>query len=71
MKLQQTPFRIVRAAAIWHVDSQLRARRNALVASTALMQRRRELREVEEFLAAHGARREAREARKGFAGHSA
>jgi hypothetical protein len=36
------------------------ARRNALVASTALAQRRRELDEVEEFLAAHRARWEAR-----------
>lgn len=36
----------------WPVESQLRARRNAMVASTALAQRRAELDEVEEFLAA-------------------
>jgi hypothetical protein len=36
--------------------SQQRARRNALVAGTALAQRRRELDEVEDFLAAHTAR---------------
>jgi len=33
------------------VESQLRARRNALIACTALAQRRAELTEVEEFLA--------------------
>ena len=36
----------------WPVESQLRARRNAMIASTALAQRRAELDEVEEFLAA-------------------
>lgn len=35
----------------WPVDSQLTARRNAMVASTALAQRRAELDDVEEFLA--------------------
>ena len=43
--------------AAWHVTSQQQARRNALVASTALTQRRRELLDVEEFLAEHAARR--------------
>ena len=40
-------------AARWHVHSQEVARRNAMVASTALTQRRAELDEVEEFLASH------------------
>ncbi len=44
------------AATSWHVSSQQQSRRNALVASTALTQRRRELQEVEEFLAEHAAR---------------
>jgi hypothetical protein len=38
----------------WPVESQLQARRNAMVAATALAQRRAELDEVEEFLAARG-----------------
>jgi hypothetical protein len=38
----------------WPVESQQRARRNAMIASTALAQRRAELDEVEEFLAALG-----------------
>lgn len=42
-----------RRAARWHVHSQEVARRNAMVASTALTQRRAELDEVEEFLAGH------------------
>jgi hypothetical protein len=37
------------------VESQLRARRNALIACTALAQRRAERIEVEEFLAARAA----------------
>lgn len=36
----------------WSVESQLRARRNAMVASTALAVRRAERHEVEEFFAA-------------------
>ncbi len=55
-QLQRTPWRLVTAAAQWHVTSQQHARRNALVASTTLMQRRRELTDVEEFLAEHAAR---------------
>ena len=40
----------------WPVESQQRARRNALVASTELAQLRHERDEVEEFLAAHARR---------------
>jgi hypothetical protein len=46
--------RTVHAVRHWPVESQQRARRNALVASTALAQRRAELDDVEEFLAAVG-----------------
>jgi hypothetical protein len=42
-----------RRAARWHLDSQQVARRNAMVASTALTQRRIERLEVDEFLARH------------------
>jgi len=56
-ELQRRPWRWVASAATWHVDSQQGARRNALVASTALVQRRRELVEVEEFLSVLEARR--------------
>jgi len=38
----------------WPVESQQGSRRNAMVASTALAQRRAELADVEEFLAALG-----------------
>ena len=38
----------------WPVESQQRARRNAMVASTALAQRRAEREDVEEFLASAG-----------------
>jgi len=37
----------------WHVHSQVGSCRNALVASTALAERRREHLEVEQFLADH------------------
>jgi hypothetical protein len=50
LPLHQTPWRLVTAAAAWHVTSQQHARRNALVASTALSERRLELRDVEDFL---------------------
>ena len=46
--------RTVGAVRRWPVDSQQRARCNAMVASTALAQRRAELDDVEEFLAALG-----------------
>jgi hypothetical protein len=45
-----TALGLVRAVLTWPVESQQGSRRNALVASTALTQRRRELDEVEEFL---------------------
>jgi hypothetical protein len=44
----------VGAVRRWPVESQQRSRRNAMVASTALAQRRAELNDVEEFLAATG-----------------
>ena len=50
-QMQRTPWRLVRAAAQWHLTSQQQSCRNALVASSALTERRRELLEVEEFLA--------------------
>jgi len=40
----------------WAIASQQRARRNAMIASTALAQRRAELLEVEEYLAGLKAR---------------
>lgn len=54
------PARIVRSLSRWHVHSQEAARRNALVACTALAEHRREILEVEEFLAAHAAARAGR-----------
>jgi hypothetical protein len=48
--------KLVRALGSWHVRSQEVARRNALVACTALAERRHELLEVEEYLAARAAR---------------
>lgn len=51
------PSRLVRTAVLWPVQwparSQQVARRNALLASTELAERRRELVDVEEFLAHH------------------
>jgi hypothetical protein len=44
------PWTPVRAVAHWPVTTQIGARRNALVASTDLAQRRRERHDVEEFL---------------------
>lgn len=44
--------RPVAALRRWPVDTQLGARRNAMIASTALAQRRAERDEVEEYLAA-------------------
>ena len=46
--------RTVVAVREWPVESQQRSRRNAMIASTALAQRRAELDEVEEFLTARG-----------------
>ena len=45
------PRRLVRSVLGWPFETQQGSRRNALVASTALTQRRRERDEVEEFLA--------------------
>ena len=42
--------RAVDAVRRWPVESQQRSRRNAMIASTALAQRRAELDEVEDFL---------------------
>jgi len=47
-----TPAELVRSVLEWPVRTQQRSRRNALVASTALAQRRRERHEVEQFLQA-------------------
>ena len=52
-----TPRSLVRWVLTWPVESQHRARRNALVASTALAGLRQERDEVEEFLAALARRR--------------
>jgi hypothetical protein len=46
-----TPTVLVATAVRWPIVSQQRARRNAMIASNALAQRRVELDEVEEFLA--------------------
>jgi hypothetical protein len=52
--LTQPVARLALVVVRWPVESQQRARRNALIASTALAQRRAELDEVEEFLASLG-----------------
>jgi len=56
MRSYTQAVRWVRGVTSWHVSSVEVARRNALVASTALAQRRQELRDVEDFLATHQAR---------------
>ena len=53
---------VTRRALSWPVASQEVARRNAMLAGTALTQRRVERLEVEEFLAAHLEQRAARPA---------
>jgi type VI protein secretion system component VasF len=50
------PLLVLEAAAEWGQNSQQQARRNALVASSRLLQRRKERLEVEEFLVDHAAR---------------
>lgn len=50
-QLVRTPTHLVQVLGQWHLTSQQVARRNALAASVALAQRRRELDEVEAFLA--------------------
>jgi hypothetical protein len=54
------PLAVARAVVRWPVDSQLNARRNALVASTHLTARAHERQQVEEFLDLHVRRWEAR-----------
>lgn len=54
-----TPARILETVGQWPYRSQQGARRNALIASTALAERRRELDEVDAFLADHEAARHA------------
>jgi hypothetical protein len=46
--------RVVETVREWPVESQQRSRRNAMIASTALAQRRAELHDVEDFLTARG-----------------
>lgn len=48
------PSDLINAIRTWPVESQQRSRRNAMIASTALTQRRAELDDVEEFFAALG-----------------
>ena len=48
-----------RRATQWYADLDLASRRNAMVASTALAQRRLEYLEVEQFLALHQLRHDA------------
>jgi hypothetical protein len=48
----KAPRGILRSVLGWPVETQLGSRRNALVASTALTQLRREREDVEDFLAA-------------------
>jgi hypothetical protein len=57
-----TPAQLLQLLARWPVRTQQHARRNALVASTALAERRRERSEVEDFLTRHAATRAAEHA---------
>ena len=50
------PLQLVRSVLGWPVETQLGSRRNAMVASSALTELRREREEVEDFLEAHAAR---------------
>jgi hypothetical protein len=60
MGIHQHLWSAAQRAARLHVHSQEVAIRNAMVASTALTQRRRELIEVEEFLSRHRKQYDAR-----------
>ncbi len=60
MGTQQLLRLATRRATRWYVDLDQVSRRNAMVASTALAQRRLEYIEVEEFLALHQVRHEPR-----------
>lgn len=62
--VRSTGLRAVRATGLgrvahWHVRSHEGARRNAMIATTELVQRRFEREEVEEFLARHRERYDA------------
>lgn len=66
--LRSAPRRAARAARVdvlvrWHVHSHEGARRNAMVATNQLLQRRFEREEVEEFLRRHRRTYDARAAR--------
>jgi hypothetical protein len=54
------PWKVLQAVQNWPVASQQAARRNALVASTALTQLRIERAEIEAFVEAAAARHEVR-----------
>ncbi len=60
MGTQQLLRLATKRATQWYVDIDQVSRRNAMVASTALAQRRLEYVEVEEFLALHQNRHEPR-----------
>lgn len=67
-QLRSVPRRAARAARVdglvhWHVRSHEEARRNAMVATTQLLQRRYEREDVEEFLRRHRRTYDARTAR--------
>ena len=55
--IPRTPRTVLRSLVAWPVASQHAARRNALVAATALAQLRHERAEVERFLEEHARRR--------------
>lgn len=57
-----TPKHVLALVSQWPVRSQQVARRNAMVACTSLADRRRELEDVEEFLARHAEARAAGQA---------
>jgi hypothetical protein len=65
MGIGRTVWAVTQDAVHWHVRSQEVSRRNAMVASTALTQRRRETAEVEEFLARHRRQHDVRAAAAG------
>jgi hypothetical protein len=54
---RRTPRSMLRSLLSWPVGSQQTARRNALIASTALAQLNHERAEVERFLEEHARRR--------------
>lgn len=60
----EIPWQSLHHLTGWHVRSVERARNNAMVAATALAARRREHQDVEDFLAAYLARRNAASVRR-------